>query len=132
MTGNGPYFVSPSLINPTDGRGAEYGSTFAGEMFSNPGPGIGRRYPTPNVHRALAAILGHVREESFPPLRTLHPRPALRLLQLPEPSDVLYPAEHPGDYGSVTNNNINNTTFGKLSSMNYNPRQIQIGAYFRF
>ena len=39
MTGNGPYFISPSLINPVDGRGAEYGSTFSGEMFSNPGPG---------------------------------------------------------------------------------------------
>src|SRR5262249_53082205 len=36
MTGNGPYFLSPSLINPADGRGAEFGSTFPGEVFFNP------------------------------------------------------------------------------------------------
>ena len=42
------------------------------------------------------------------------------------------PPSTAGDYGSVTNNNINNTTFGRLSSMNYNPRVIQLGAYFRF
>ena len=36
MTGNGPYFISPSAINPADGRGAEFGSTFSGEVFSNP------------------------------------------------------------------------------------------------
>ena len=37
-----------------------------------------------------------------------------------------------GDYGSVTNFNINNTTFGQISSMNYNPRVIQLSAYYRF
>jgi len=37
-----------------------------------------------------------------------------------------------GDYGSVTNFNINNTTFGRITSMNYNPRVIQIAAYYRF
>ena len=37
-----------------------------------------------------------------------------------------------GDYGSVTNYTINGTNFGKLNSMNYNPRVIQIGAYYRF
>lgn len=35
------------------------------------------------------------------------------------------------DY-NVTNNNINNTTFGRLSYMNYSPRYVQIGAYFGF
>ena len=37
-----------------------------------------------------------------------------------------------GDYGSVTNVNINNTSFGKLTGMNYASRVIQIGANFRF
>ncbi len=38
MTGSGPYFVSPSVIN-SDGRGAEYGSSFSGELFYNPSAG---------------------------------------------------------------------------------------------
>ena len=33
---------------------------------------------------------------------------------------------------STTNFVINNTTFGKITSMNYGPRVIQIGAYYRF
>jgi hypothetical protein len=39
-----------------------------------------------------------------------------------------------GDNGlaSTTNFNINNQTFGKITSMNYGPRVIQIGAYYRF
>jgi hypothetical protein len=35
-------------------------------------------------------------------------------------------ASAPGVYG------INNTTFGQIQSMNYNPRVIQLGAYYRF
>ena len=31
-----------------------------------------------------------------------------------------------GDYGSVTNFNVNSTTFGQITSMNYNPRVIQL------
>ena len=43
-----------------------------------------------------------------------------------------HPPATSGDYGSVTNYTINNTSFGKITSMNYNPRVIQIGAYYRF
>jgi hypothetical protein len=55
--------------------------------------------------------------------------------------DVFNWANHPtfyiapatsGDYGSVTNYTINNTAFGKITSMNYNPRVLQFGAYYRF
>jgi hypothetical protein len=42
------------------------------------------------------------------------------------------PPSTAGDYGSTTNYTINNTNFGKITSMNYNPRVIQIGAYYRF
>ena len=40
-----------------------------------------------------------------------------------------------GDFGivnSATNFNINNPTFGQITSMNYNPRVIQLSAYYRF
>jgi hypothetical protein len=41
-----------------------------------------------------------------------------------------------GDYGitsaATTNFNINNPTFGQISQMNYNPRVIQLSAYYRF
>jgi hypothetical protein len=42
------------------------------------------------------------------------------------------PPSTAGDYGSTTPYNINGTTFGQLNSMNHDPRQIQIGAYYRF
>ena len=37
-----------------------------------------------------------------------------------------------GDYGSVTNYNVNNASFGQITSMNYNPRIVQLSAYYRF
>ncbi len=40
MTGNGPYIVPHSAINPADGTGVNQGGpAFPGELFSNPGPG---------------------------------------------------------------------------------------------
>ena len=132
MTGNGPYFISPSLINPTDGRGAEYGSTFAGEIFSNPGPGtVGD-----TQRRMFTGPWQQSWDMSVKKAFRLYERSTLDLHfdfynYLNHPTFYIPPSTA-GDYGSVTNNNINNTTFGKLSSMNYNPRQIQIGAYFRF
>jgi hypothetical protein len=132
MTGSGPYFISPSLINSTDGRGAEFTSNFSGQMFENPGPGT----------------LGDLQRRLFTgPWQFSWDMSLKKGIQLYERSrldlhfDFFNYLNHPtfyippstsGDYGSVTNVNINNTTFGKLTSMNYNPRVIQIGAYFRF
>jgi hypothetical protein len=42
------------------------------------------------------------------------------------------PSSDNGSNGSVTNFTINGANFGKITSMNYNPRIIQIGAYYRF
>ena len=131
MTGNGPYFISPTLID-TDGRGAEYGSTFSGEMFSNPGAGtVGdtqRRMFTGPWQPAWDMSL----KKGF----KLYERTTLDLHfdffnYLNHPTFYVAPSTA-GDYGSVTNVNINNTTFGKLTGMNYAPRVIQLGAYFRF
>ena len=131
MTGNGPYFLSPTVIN-TDGRGAEYGSTFNGEMFFNPGPGtVGglqrRMFTGPwqlnfdgSVKKQFRLFEGHTLDLHFDFFNFMnHPTFA------PAPSTA-------GDYGSVTNVNINNTTFGKITVMNNNPRIVQLGAYYRF
>jgi hypothetical protein len=42
------------------------------------------------------------------------------------------PPSTAGDYGSAINYQINSPTFGQITSMNYSPRVIQIGAYYRF
>ena len=47
------------------------------------------------------------------------------------PTFYLYPATA-GDYGYANYYQINNTNFGQIDSMNYNPRVLQIGAYYRF
>ncbi|HEX3745363.1 MAG TPA: TonB-dependent receptor [Bryobacteraceae bacterium] len=41
MTGNGPVVIAPSALNPADGSGVSQPGVgpFAGEVFSNPGPG---------------------------------------------------------------------------------------------
>jgi len=46
------------------------------------------------------------------------------------PTFYVYPSQ--GSYGTSTPFNINSTSFGKFSYMNYNPRVIQLGAYYRF
>lgn len=132
MTGNGPYFVSPSIINPVDGRAAEYGSTFAGEMFSNPVAGtVGntqrRMFTGPwqwswdmSVKKGFRLFERHTLDLHFDFFNFMN-----------HPTFYLYPSTA-GDYGSATNFTINNTTFGKINYMNYLPRVIQIGAYYRF
>ena len=132
MTGNGPYFLSPSLINPVDGRGAEFGSTFPGEVFFNPVAGtVGntqRRYFTgpwqwrwnASVKKAFVYRERYKLDFHFDFFNWMN-----------HPTFYIYPSDG-GDYGSTTNFNVNNTTFGKISLTNFAPRTVQIGAYFRF
>ena len=140
MTGKRPYFISPTLINALTssnpgghGRGAAPAGSpaFNGQIFYNPGAGqvgnLARRMVSGPWQRSwdAAAIKRFIFKE----------RHALDLH-----FDFFNWANHPtfyvapnsGDYGSTTNFTINNTTFGKLTSMNYGPRVIQIGAYYRF
>jgi hypothetical protein len=132
MTGTGPYFVSPSAINPVDGRGAEFGTTFPGEVFFNPAAGsVGnlqrRLFGGPwqwswdiSVKKAFRFHERHTLDFHFDFFNWMnHPT-------------FFVPPSTAGDYGSTTNFNINNTSFGKITSMNFNPRVIQIGAYYRF
>ncbi len=132
MTGNGPYFVSPTIIN-TDGRSAAQAGAapFSGEIFYNPGAGtVGntqrRMFNGPwqwswdaSVMKTFRFRERHTLDLHFDFFNwTNHP--------------TFYVPPTSGDYGSTTNFTINNTSFGKITSMNYNPRVIQIGAYYRF
>jgi hypothetical protein len=133
MTGNGPYFLSPSLIG-ADGRGASApgSAPFAGQVFFNPTAGnLGnlqrRMFSGPWQWSYDASVIKDFR------FRERH--------KLEMHFDFFNWMNHPtfytppatgGDYGSVTNYTINSTNFGKITSMNYNPRVIQIGAYYRF
>ncbi len=132
MTGTGPYFVSPTVINPADGRGAEYGGTFNGEVFFNPTAGtVGqlqrRMFTGPwqlsfngSVKKQFRLFEQHTLDLHFDMFNFMN-----------HPTFYVAPSSA-GDYASVTNVNVNNTSFGKITSMNYGPRVIQIGAYYRF
>ncbi len=133
MTGTGPYFVSPSLIG-TDGRGASQAGTanFTGQTFFNPVAGnVG------NLQRRL--FTGPWQwswDVSFKKSFKYKERHSLDIgvdlfNWMNHPTFYVPPATG-GDYGSVTNFNINNTTFGQITSMNYSPRVIQLSAYYRF
>jgi hypothetical protein len=129
QTGNGPYFIDPKVIN-TDGRGvAPDGSpAFAGQVFFNPGIGelgsLQRRYLNgPNYLSFDAAVLKSIR--------------------ISENQSVEFKAEafnlpnHPSFYvgnesSSQTRFNVNNTTFGKITSTLNTPRQLQFSLRYNF
>ena len=133
MTGNGPYFVSTGIIN-TDGRGTNQASAapFTGQIFYNPAAGtvgnLQRRYFSgpwqwsfdASVVKSIRLFETHSLDFHFDFFNLLN-----------HPTFYVYPATA-GDYGSVTNMNINNTTFGKITGTNYANRRVQIGAYYRF
>ncbi len=133
MTGTGPYFVSPSLIG-TDGRGASQAGTanFTGQTFFNPVAGnVGnlqrRMFTGPwqwswdiSVKKSFKVKERHSLDVGADLINWMN-----------HPTFYIFPSTG-GDYGSVTNYNINNPTFGQISSMNYNPRVIQLSAYYRF
>jgi hypothetical protein len=132
MTGNGPYLISPSVIGP-DGRGAVTPGTtpFPGQIFFNPVAG--------NVGNTQRRMFNspwqwnwdmQVKKEFS--IRELH-RVELKFdffNYMNHPTFYVPPQQ--GDYVSTAAFSINGTSFGKLTSMNYNPRVIQIGAYYRF
>jgi hypothetical protein len=133
MTGTGPYFISPSLINPSDGRGAAQAGSdpYAGEAFYNP----------------TAGTVGNLQRRMFSgPWQWAWDASVVKSFQITErhkldmhfdvtnwmnhPTFYVYPSS--GDYGTATPSTVNSTSFGKIQYMNYTPRVIQIGAYYRF
>jgi len=133
MTGTGPYFISPTLIG-SDGRGASQAGSapFAGQLFYNPSAGaVGnlqrRMFTGPWQWQWDIAV-----KKSFQIHESHRVDLGIDLINwMNHPTFYVSPSTG-GDYGSVTNANVNNATFGQISSMNYNPRVIQLSLYYRF
>lgn len=131
MTGNGPYVVAQSAINPADGRGvgADGRAGFNGQVFYNPGTGelgaLQRRiFRGPRYFNFDFSIqkLTTIREN-----HTLE----LRMESLNVFNNVAFGTLQPGTT-TTFDYNINNTNFGRLTSLVNTPRRIQFGLYYRF
>ena len=125
MTGNGPVEIAPSAIDPADGSGvnAPGTPTFAGQVFSNPGPGtLGelqrRMFSGPWTFNIDMSLSKSVRIAEHADLR-------VRMDAFNAPN---HPTFWPGDQ------NINSTSpaFGTIASTFYNPRVMQFGAHLNF
>jgi Carboxypeptidase regulatory-like domain len=133
MTGSGPYFVSPSVIG-SDGRGAAQAGTpaFAGQLFFNPAAGtVGnlqrRMFTGPWQWSWDMAI-----KKSFKFKERHSVDLGADLINFANHPTFYLPPATAGDSGNVTNYNVNATTFGQISSMNFTPRVIQLSLYYRF
>jgi hypothetical protein len=117
MTGNGPYMISPSAINPSDGTGIG----FSGAIFENPGAGT----------------LGVLQRRSFyGPWSFDLDASLIKNIQLTERQSLMLRVEgvnvlnHPTFW--VGDQNINSTTFGAVASMLNSPRIMQVALHYRF
>ncbi len=121
-TGNGPYFIAPSAIGP-DGRGtAPDGSTpFAGQLFANPGPGT----------------IGDLqRREFYGPREFNQDLSILKNIKITERHTI----QLRGDATNVENHasflvgdqNIDSTTFGKITSSFFGRRLVQFTLTYKF
>jgi hypothetical protein len=121
-TPDGPYFISSSAIG-TDGRGtaADGAATFSGQLFANPGAGtIGslqrRSFYGPNEFNQDVSILKDVKLfESH----TLQFR-----------MDAINVWNHASF--AVGDQNINSTTFGKITGNFFDRRLVQFALSYRF
>jgi hypothetical protein len=123
MTGNGPTIVSSSAINPADGTGvnADGAAAFSGQIFYNPGPGtLG-----PLQRRLFSGPWTFDIDMSMMKAVAITEHKSLEVRM-----DAFNALNHATFYSG--DQNINSTTFGKISSMFYSPRIVQFGAYFRF
>lgn len=132
-TGDNIYFLSPKLLN-SDGRGtAQSGANaFAGQIFYNPDAGtLGnlqrRQFSAPwNFAWDMSVVKGiRVGERHKVDLH-------FDFFNVFNHAAFYVPPSTAGDFGSTTNFNVNNTTFGQITSTTYSPRQIQIGARYSF
>ena len=129
MTGTGPYFVSPSVIN-SDGRGAatDGSPAFNGQVFFNPAPGA----------------IGTLQRRQFSgPWNTAFDMAATKTIRITDRHSVQLRAEgfnlfnHPTFYAgnestSLTRFTVNNTTFGRSTATFYSPRRMQFSLKYQF
>jgi hypothetical protein len=129
MNGNGPFFLSPSLIGP-DGRGvnSDGSGTYAGQIFYNPSAGtLGnlqrRMFSGPWFFNFDASVAKRV---VFAERHSVDIR--MDVYNLPN-----HPAFFAGnETSSNTRFNINQTTFGRIASTLNAARIVQFGMYYRF
>ena len=123
MTGNGPYEVSPSAINATNGTGVSVpgAAAFAGEVFYNPTAGnLGTLQ-----RRQFSGPWDFTTDMSLNKTVPITDRHSIEVRM------EAYNALNHATFWSG-DQNINATTFGVVSSMFYNPRVLQFGAHYRF
>jgi hypothetical protein len=123
MTGNGPMIVSPSAISKADGTGVNVDgeAAFAGQVFSNPGAGtLGvlqrRLFSGPWTFNIDTSLMKKI--------------PVTEKLGVELRADAFNVLNHATFWSG--DQNINSTTFGKVSSMFYAPRIMQFGLYVSF
>jgi hypothetical protein len=123
MTGNGPMIVSQSAISPADGTGVNVDGepNFNGQIFSNPGAGT----------------LGVLQRRLFSGPWTFDIDASLmKKVAITEKQSVEIRADAFNALNHATfwsgDQNINSTTFGKVTSMFFVPRIMQFGLYYRF
>ncbi len=123
MTGNGPYIISQSAINQTDGTGVNGDGqpAFNGQVFYNPSAGtIGalqkRMFSGPWSFNLDASIQ-----------KTFKIGEGQSIEVRMEGVNVL---NHPTFY--IGDQNINSTTFGLVGSMFNSPRVMQLGLRYQF
>jgi hypothetical protein len=125
MTGNGPVEIAPSAINPADGSGvsAPGVAPFAGEIFSNPGPGT----------------LGELQRREFSGPWTFNIDMSLtKNVKIAERGNLLLRMEafnapnHPTFWSGDQNINSTSPAFGTITSMFNSPRIMEFGAHLTF
>ena len=129
MTGNGPYFMNPGVIN-TDGRATtvEGSTTFSKQIFTQPGAGT----------------LGALQRRFFSgPSAVSLDTQISKDTKITERFSVMFTADffnvmnHPtfqtgNEETSSTRFTIDNTSFGKITSGFYDTRVIQFGLQLKF
>ncbi|MCC6586348.1 MAG: TonB-dependent receptor [Bryobacterales bacterium] len=133
MTGNGPFFVDRSVVGP-DGRGVGAdGSQFQGQVFFNPAPGMPgalqrRMFSGPSVFSFDAGIQKRfsIREGQHLEFRM----EAINVMN--HPTFYVGDEGDSADAGATTRFNINQPTFGTITSNFTGRRAVQFGLYYRF
>ncbi len=136
VTGNGPYFVDPSVINPADGRGvgSDGGAPFSGQIFFNPEAGtVGalqrRMFSGPWVFNFDFSV---VKETKLFENHSLEFR--MESFNFFNNAQFYVGDEFANaDINNSVRFNVNNTTFGVINQSLLNGQRVfQFGFYYRF
>ena len=128
MTGNGPYVFNPSILNPVSHTGTNDfgGAPYSGQIFYNPGPGqVG------TMQRRLLNAPWYVNYNfSLSKSTKITERQSVELH-----ANFFNVFNHPNFYAS--DQNINSTSFGKITSQFYSmdgigPRALNFGLVYKF